>query len=647
MALTPEEQLELEELEAKYGNSVMNPNRQPPGFLEQFGQATLQNLPELGGMAGGAAALLATRNPAVATLGRTAGTQAIRSLIGAGVGGSLGEATSQAITGESSPVSVLRSGVEQAVYDGAGNLFFSYAGKGYQLAKKQVSNLIGKEAPDSAIKAAQELITQQKTGGTLTQFQVKPTAVNSVFEGIARSSFLGKPLFVQTEKNVAKAIESAKINILDDISRDVYEGFKIGDDFAVAISKGDEALKARVSPFYQQLDEAGKGVQVNIGPIQSYANQVLSKAEGLNKLTLADKETKLLTDIAELPNTINFSQAHDLLSSFKTRLRDMKKTDTPDTPTLQRLTQVVKNLEGVMDSAGSKLKGTAINFDGKLAEDGAQSLADQYKLYSNFYRESINDLYTDTTARILNNAPEFIGNVVFQNGSVTAFRDLQKSLARAKKLNPELSVEDTVNSVRRGYLESLLQSGSSFAGLSDKLKNDPKLRATFTNILDKDQQKRVTTLLDAAKFSQETPQSVAPLFVASQQAGAVVQGVGALGALALVFSDDAQSFAQENPKWSALGLGSILLGPRFIAKAATNPESANVTLGILKKAKNNEPIGKNLLLKTLEVWERAGIEPSDLQAPSADQPQAPQPAIGLTPEEQAELEELEAKYGAQ
>jgi hypothetical protein len=640
MALTPQEEQELAALEAELGNSVMAPGYQPPGVFQQLKQATIQSLPELGGMAGGALGFLGTRSPAGAELGSVLGSAAIRSMVGAGLGGMTGEAGQQAITGRPSVGSLLRSGVEQAIYDGAGNLLFTYAGKGYRIAKDQVSALIGKDAPESAVRAAQELLQQQKTGASLTQFQANPTTVNTLSESVARSSFGGRSLFVQAEKNVAKAIQSAKNNILDDVSKNIYDAVQTGEDFAKAIAAGDTALKDTVRPFYNTLDQ-GTNVLVSVDSIKQNSSETLLKAEKLQNLTLSAGERELLEDSSKLPKKITFSQAHDLLSSFKTKLRDAKKTSEPDTPKVQELTELVSSIEKAMDNAGSKLKGSALQFESKLAQDGIDNLFDQYKLYSNFYRESITELYADTTARILNKDPEFIGKVVYANGSVTSFKDAQKALARAKKLNPALNVEDTLNSVRRGYLENLLKSENSYATLGDKIKNDETIRRTFEAILDKDQQARVKTLLNASKFTQELPDTAAPLFFQAQQAGALVQaGTLGVGSIALLLSDDAKNVIAENPYWSAAGITTILLGPRFLAKAATNPEATNVTLGILSKVRSGEPIGKNLMLKTLQAWEQSGIAPVDIQEAAK-----PAPPVGLTPDEEAELLKLEAELG--
>mgnify|MGYP003353711461 CR=1 FL=1 len=165
-------------------------------------------------------------------------------------------------------------------------------------------------------------------------------------------------------------------------------------------------------------------------------------------------------------------------------------------------------------------------------------------------------------------------------------------------------------------------------------KNDETVRRTFETVLPKEQQKRVMTLLEAAKLAETRPSASAPLFFAAQQA----QATGAvLSVGALLLSDQAKTVAADNPIKTALVGGTILLGPRFWAKAALNPEATNAALGIIKSQENGLPITKNLLLKASGAFEKVGITAEDLTAPPPQQQQAP----GLTASEQEELRRLE------
>jgi len=641
MTLTPQEEQELAQLESELAGSVMLDNRQQPGFLKQLGQAAIETLPELGGMAGGVAGALATRTPIGARAGYGLGAAGVRSMIGAGIGGAAGETAQQVITGRPSPLAVVRGGIEQAIYDAAGNLIFSAAGKTYRIAKDQIAKYFPGEAPVEATTAAQRLLQQE--GATLTPFQATEDPWAGFKESVARGSFTGRPVFEAAEKKSEQAVMAAKNKILDEVSTRVYDSLQTGKEFATAINEGDDALKSITRPFYEALQASPKIARepVDISVLKKDAQSLLARGEETKGLTLSPKERGYLESFANLPNKIDFVTAHDISSSLKTTLRDLKRNQAePDSKTVAQLTRIVSNIEKSMDQAGSKFAGTAIPFQGRLPDDTANTLADQYKFYSKFYREGIQDLYNDTAAKLLNVDPEFVGKNIFKNGNVTAWNEATAALSRAKTLKPNLNVQQTIESVRRGYLENLLKSEGSFAKLGDKIKNDETLRRTFEAVLPKEQQKRVTTLLEAARLSEVKPSASAPLFFAAQQA----QATGALLSLgSLVLSDEARNLAADNPVKTALVGGTILLGPRFWAKAATNPEATNAALGIIKAQESGLPIGKNLFLKASQAFEKVGITPEDLTQPPT--PTAGTAGPGLSAAEQEELTRLEKELG--
>jgi len=304
------------------------------------------------------------------------------------------------------------------------------------------------------------------------------------------------------------------------------------------------------------------------------------------------------------------------------------------------MSEMVSSLQKQMDTsfAATGGKPKALQFDGRIAEDTTQSLSEQYKLYSNLYKDSVKDLYSETTSKLLLKDPEYVGKNIYAAGNVTAFNDFKTALSRAQKLNPNLNTNETVSSVRRGYLENFLKSENSFAGLGEKLKNDEAMRRTFETVLTTPQQSNVKRLLKAAELSSTKPPTELPLFLASQQA----QAVTGLGSTALIIlSPDAQRAAADNPFATALTAGAILLGPRFIAKAITDPAATNAAIALLKSQENGLPITKNLLLKATGVFEKAGITAEDLmqQKPASSAP------VGLTQTEQEELIKLEQELG--
>jgi len=640
MALTPQEQEELTRLEAELGNSVMVRGDRPKTFTEELKQATIENLPAMGGMIGGVAGGLLTRSAPGVEYGAGLGSAAIRSMIGAGLGGATGEAAKMGIEGITpsvrSTLGIIRGGVEQAAYDGIGNLVFSAGGRAFQITKDALSKRFAGTPPEDAVVAAQKLL--QSGDGTLTPFQATKDSWSGFKESLARGSFTGKPVFEKAAEKNVEAITTAKTKVLDEVSTRVYDSLQTGTEFATAIQQGDDALKSAVKPFYEAISTQARRIPVDIVPIQAEASRVLNAADRAKGLTLSETEKGYLQRVIELPESIDFATTHEIASSLKTKLRDLKRGNEPDTATVARLTRLVSQLEKQMDEAGKKLTGKGLDFEGRLPEDKTANLADQYKFYSKLYRDSIQDLYSDTASKLLSKDAEFVGKNIFQSGNVTAWNEAKQALARAKQLNPKLNVQQTLESVQRGYLENLLKSEGSFASLGDKIKNDEAVRRTFEAVLPKATQGRVKTLLEAARLSEVQPSATAPLFLAAQQA----QTIGALGSVgALVLSDEARGVAADNPIKTALLGGTILLGPRFWAKAATSPEATNAALGIIKSQQAGTPIGKNLFLKATGAFERAGITGEDLTARSEQKAQP----VGLTDAEKEELQRLEAELG--
>ena len=646
MALTPQEQEELSRLEKELGGnpnyvSVLDPNFREPTLGQQFGKAVVETLPELGGMVGGTVGLLTGRNPMAVRSGVLAGQAAIRGTIGAGLGGATGEAAQQAILNEPSFMNVAKAGVEQATYDALGNLVFNVGGRLVNVARNQLQGLFGNAIPadpNVAATLAADRLLKESGGFGLTPFQSTGGTMSGISESIARGSFTGKPVMTAAEKQTDKAIQVAKSRVLDDITTQVYDSVATGQSFADSIKAGDAALKETVRPYYRTLTQIST-VPVDLVPLQNQANQILNRAEKAGGLTISAGERNLLAQISEAPEKVDFGVAHEILSSFKTKLRDLQKASEPDTALVAQTKSFVSNLEKQMDAAGSKLKGSAINFEGRLAEDTSKTLSEQYKFYSSLYRNSIQDLYTDTTAKLLTKDPEFVGKNIFASGNVTAFKEMQQSLSRAKKLNKELDVDSTINSVRRGYVENLLKSENSLSTLGQKIDSDETVRRTFESVLTKEQQGNVKRLLKAAELSAVKPTADAPLFFAAQQA----QAVGTLGGgLLVVLNPDAQKVAADNPGWASLAAGTMLFGPRFIAKSITNPKATNAAISLVKAQEQGAVTGP-LFLKAIKAFEQAGITAEDLlQSTSEQKTNAP---VGLTPAEQEELKQLQQELG--
>lgn len=643
------------------GPSALMPSTQPKPIMDQIGTAVKEQAVPLAGAAGGIIAGVLTRSPGVGLRAQGAieaalGTQAARTAIGSGLGAGFAEAGKQAYEGTPSFTGLGEAIVKEAAYDAAGNIVFNVAGRTLKFGADLVKKAFGSQAaaPINPAEAANLLLKQY--GGNLTTFQKTEGELTGIGESLARTAVTSKGIFKKFDAANEEAINLAKSDTLDQISNVAYDSVKAGENIATAVKRGEAALKARVNPFYKALDDAG-GPKVDIVPLKNTAEYML-KSKALAG-AFDEGEKTLLTQIANFGSAVagkgkvtgvNFSVAQDTLSQFKSKLRDLQRADQPNTELVATLTKFVNSIEGQMAKAAKSSNAPAINFTNRSATEKAGTLYDQYRYYSTMYRDSLGELYNETTAKLLSKDAEKVGQSIFASGNVTAFKDVVQSIARAKKLNPNMSVGDTISQVRRGYLENLLKSEGSYPKLLERLRNDEALRRTFSTVLNKDQQKAVKGLLEASEYAARRPGQEVPLFLVGLQASALTTAATAPVVFAL--SPDARQAAADSP-WASLlggaGVGSILLGPRVLAKFATDPAAAEGMKELLKQIGRTSVMTTNAWSKMTRLLDKAGIFPEEITGQTAAaQAAASQQEVAreqFTEEDIKKLEALQQQLG--
>ena len=495
--------------------------------------------------------------------------------------------------------------VENAVLDVGGNLLFASLGKLYRVGKETLQDVpgigglfkIGDNIRDlDAKKLAQEMLN--KYGATLDKFQVVEGGAARTGRGIAQSSFTARPILEASEKAVKEAVEKEKNVILDSITTKAYDAQGTGYSVASIVEAGDTELKNLTRPFYQSLSK-DTGVAVDFTPVKNYVDTIVADAAKTKGRVLSPKEVKLIDDIKVQDKSLDFGAAHDLLSSIKTRIRDAKNGPEPDSREIARLIQVEQQITKAMDTSASKLN---------------PELLAKYKETSTLYRESLNDLYSGTIQRLLKKDAEKVGDDIYAKGNITAFQEVQRAVGRAKKLDPSLNVQETLDGVRRGYLESVLKDFDSIGGLKKTLDTDAKFARTFNTVLTNEQKTSVKALTNAAFYGSRQAENALPLFMVGQQAQAVTLAAG-VGVLA--FNPDVQNAVKDNPLGSMFLVAGVTLGPRAIAKAIVNKDTVNALLGL------NKPVGSlkpAQALKVLNELSKAGITADDLNTPTNAQP---------------------------
>lgn len=647
MALKPEEQQELDELEGKYGTSVLDESRPKPTALQQFGKATVEALPEIGGLVGGAVATAATRSPLVGAEARAATASLLRGLAGTGAGAVTGTVAKQqveALTGKQEPLSKqyaeqLSNAMTEMALDAGGNVVFKLGGDLFKIAKDKLPKLglfSTKTTPDVDMKRqVQQLLEEEGLGG-LTRFQVKPTPTSSVVESIGRASVTGKGVFESLEEANTAALKSKRDKILNEISPNIVDDVDAGASYKAAIQDAQSQLSLAANDAYQVITDAGKNVSVNVGSIANQAKARLKEAadisvSGSPNVALSNNVVAKLKEISDLKENITFSQAHQFRSDLNAQLRAVKAEFGANDPVVAVLTQNIKAISDSMDSAASKLN---------------PRLKKAYDETSAFYRESITELFPETLAKLNNKTAERVGESIFAKGNVTEINDFYKSLERAKTINPNLDVNSVKSNLQRGYISGLIgaEGGdtavSSLLALEKNLKDKKFLRTFDTAVDNKEIKDNLLLLVNAAKLSQQKPNNTFSLAISSAQANAA-QG------LLLLATGYASGSGELGVLGAAATAGGVLLTPRVLAKFATSKEgikkliAAEQSFGKVRGAAGNE--GKRLAIKTVglmnEAYRTAGVTEEDFMDSNASSLAKP-----MTAEEQQELEMLEQKY---
>jgi len=651
MALTADEQKEYEQLQNTYGNfaSVLSDTQEPPTFAQNVGTALKESLPDIGGLLGGIAGVAATKTPMGATAGRTAGTMAVRSMLGAGAGTLTGTVAKQKVDEimgkpmllDAQLAEQLSNTATNMAIDSAGNVVFSLGGKAYKVAQEVIPKLgifdIALPKVDQLKLQVQKLL--QREGGSLTKYQVEPTATRAVAESIGRAGISGRGVFDDLEIANLQALKTKRDEVLDDISSRTLTDLEAGALYKDVIGNAQDNLSLAAREAYAQINERGKNVLVNSSALSKKAQQELAAAANISKTgdpstSLGNEVTSQLNAISDLKDEITFADAHEFRSNLSKQLREAKSEFGANSPKVATLTQAVVAIEKAMDDAATKL---------------SPALKKAYDENSAFYRDSITELFPTTLSKLNKATAERVGETIFKSGNVSEIKDFYKSLERAKQLNPDLDVKLLKNSIQKGYLSSILGeegteiSVTSLINLQKKLQTDNKFKRTFDAAVLPEVRQNVEVLANAAKLSQLKPQNTFSLAINSAQANQISGAVQAI----LAAGGAGYAYSELGTVGAVVAGGSLLMAPRVLAKMATNREAINELIKAERMfgqvVNSPQASQKPLLLKTIgllnQAYDRVGVTREDF-----NQPKPSNVGVGLTPEESQELMQLESRY---
>lgn len=539
------------------------------------------------------------------------------SLFGSSVGTVAGTALEQGLGGEFVPSQFARNLAENAVWDVGGNLVFRVGGQAVQIGKEALQGLgIGKNTiPDAQIAAQRFLAQSSQPGATLTRAQLLQTPGAETAERVARGG-TGATIFGAQEQAVRQAVDEGKTNFFNKLDTDpefnavLGQGrsadYAAGASFKNAVDRAFSALKTEVDPFYQTLGQQGKNVVVDFSSIRNAAQQELNTAAAMSSTgkagsALSEEVARELRNVADIKGTIDFYQAHQYRSTLLGRIRELEQAEVRPTNLIRILKTTVKQLEDKMDE-GAKL------FDPTLKKE--------YDKVSQLYKEGVSELYPQTVVKALQKNPERVGENLFRIGNETEVLDTIKAARRIETLtantaNP-IKSDQVLNSLRFGYLDGMLSTFESTAKLATDLEN-PKFARGFNALFpDKAQQDVLRGMANAARTIQKAEAPIAG--VSSRSFGTGVQFASLAGggtAAYLSLSPDQQEKLKDNVPASIATGAVILLTPRLMAKAMTDPAAVSALAKVTNPAKVSPAAYGAAVAKLAAYWNNAGLFDND------------------------------------
>lgn len=568
----------------------------PDGTGETLGQfvkrpEVLRTGLELGGMVAGGAfaapvgiALAATRLPRLAatlrgitapqlgTLKHPLLTETAVRGTGAGLGGGAGSLAAEPIAPSVNPLesAAIAGGIGLAG-EGAGGLLT----KGFQA-------LLRPKAKEGAA-TVQDLM--QARGGTLSASQAVEPGVISTLEDIGRSGFAGKPIFQRLDQTNQAALQSAKKDIIESVSKNLPSDKKIGDIFQEAILAGKTEHAAQSKVMYENfdkkaslvkkvktetpeesviLDASGRAIPqitvktskrpvylVDATAVSQFADKTISLLGRIGNVGKTERGGQLISQLSQIKKEMSFADAHELRSSLLSTIRDLRASGE-ESRALKFASEAVSNLDKAMETSASKL---------------APDLYKEYRAISVFYKKGKEAFSNDIVSALLKEKPSKLGEHLFRSNAVEDIIQVKASLRQAEKLDPSVKAVETFQKIKAGYLEAKFtaKGATNIEGetVGHNLIKDLAVRKTdrvFNATFNEGERRSIQQFARASLLATRTPDS---------QFGVVTKLIqaGALG--------DAITFRFNNPGADV----AIAITPYVLARMLTNPKNVRYLIG--------------------------------------------------------------------
>jgi len=521
----------------------------------------------------------------------------------------VGETVEALIEGRTvDPKAALNASIDAAQTDaiasGVLGIAFPVGGRLYAKGKQKLGGKfsLSDEQIEKVIRLQQNL---KEYGSSLLPSMVRPKSWSARFQSdLAAVSEVTSGTVDNYLEGYEKYMGDQIGKIIGDYSGAPESAMQQGQILQTLIRQTDEALDELVSPLYRAISETGRKIAVdprNAGMSaakeirrQRRSQTVNNKGETVFKAKFLSRGEKLATEYLEtLPNNLNFWEAHQRLSAVKKQLFAVSTGVNADPIAKQAWEKARDILQQAMNDASARL---------------SPELKEQYAKVTSFYREGrevVNREYFKKALEVLE--PSQIGSMMTQPGfqvGLNDIRDLKKlaasyveKLPKDSELRKKLNVEDPMEAIRRGYLESALrlspEAGESSLQAFRRKLSDPKFRDTYDNLFAGTATRgKIDKLLDELEILERA---------ASGGGGGAFSLTVRSGELAPV----------RNPSASNIVKGLL---PGFLARKAIKPETIDNTVSLMKAAaefeKRGQPVPKEVTKKLVELMtlgQRVGV----------------------------------------
>lgn len=542
-----------------------------------------------------------------------------------GTGAALGTAGKQAIEtfGLGKPVDAARMALEypkEFIFGAGAEGLGQVIGKGLSKGSKALrESPIGTRLFGPVISEAEELAARQEVQRMLqrqgTTLGIQEAAPDStLFKVTERISRIGPTKAASAKDIEMKNALSAEVSALaDDLTTNVLSRDELGLGLVGVQKQGRTALSDDYGTKLSTLMDKEGATPVAMTAVNNVGATAIKQAQ--EKLAEGASASSLMgasglreaQDLMALKPNLTFKQANEVRSKLLEKQRELEK----GTVGYNIVNQAVSEISKAMDIA---------------ADAASPALKESYKALNSGYKQAISELDPKLLANAATKYPEKIADNIINAGNVSAWKETQTLLNRAKTLGVDTA--GLSENIQRAYLEKTFADGG-LTNIGNKLK-DKATAEQFQNILPQAVQNRAKVIAKAGDLLSQRGKSI-DLATAATLSGVLGAGVGQIA-----------GGETSGAGYGAItGLASLVLAPKIAAKIAYSSAATNKMLQASADA--NKGNFAAAALKLGEMYREIKVSPEDIQNIQT----GPSQPVQLTPAEQQELENLRKELGAQ